>query len=155
MKCCRTTRLTDAEVPRSSARLATDFKIVTPTTQVVRGVARAAPVYFYRFSRVSLTNRASFGGAAHTTEMPYVFDQIEVQRGQTDERDKVLSQEMAGAWVQFVKTGKPDGGDLPRWPALAAPGYEIIDFADTTKVTSAANNPVVAFFEARPPSGER
>ena len=35
-------------------------------------------------------------------------------------RPKALSEKMAGSLLQFMKTGKPNGGGLPDWPAYTS-----------------------------------
>ena len=64
----------------------------------------------YRFSRVSPSATVDMGGgAAHGTEIPYVFGHITADESQYEEVDRTLSRAMAGAWVQFAKTGNPNG----------------------------------------------
>src|SRR5687767_15203558 len=130
--------------------MASDFKIITPTTQMARGVSRVAPVYLYRFSRISPGNRATFGGAAHTIEIPYVFGLPIAESTQYEERDTTLSREVAEAWAQFIKNGDPGGAGLSEWPAYHSPDYRLIEYGDTTKVVSNIGDAAVAFFEAAP-----
>jgi para-nitrobenzyl esterase len=140
----------DAEVPKAVAQMVTDFKIATPTAQIARGVSAAAPVYAYRFSRVSPASRASFGGAAHSLEVPYVFDVLPADPALYEEKDRMLSKEMADAWVRFVKFGDPNGKGLPNWPIHRGPDYRLLEFGDTIRVDAIASNPGIAFFESRP-----
>ena len=145
----------DAEVRKAVARFVTDFKIATPTAQIARGVSTVAPVYAYRFSRVSPANRASFGGAAHTVEVAYVFDVLAPDPAQYDERDRILSKEMADAWVRFVKTGNPNGDGAPEWPAHRGPDYRVMEFGDATTVGAISDNPGIEFFDSKPAGRER
>ena len=60
----------------------------------------------YRFSRVApLSSRSTWGGAAHTSEVAYVFDNTGGDASQFEETDRTVSRAMADAWVQFDKTG--------------------------------------------------
>jgi para-nitrobenzyl esterase len=54
---------------------------------------------------------------------------------------------MAAAWVRFAKTGNPNGGALPQWPAYRAPEYRVLDFGDVVTVRSNARSPEVEFFQ--------
>jgi para-nitrobenzyl esterase len=63
--------------------------------------------------------------AFHASEIPYVFNVVP----STDPRetgyaytkgDLLLASTMSDYWINFVKTGNPNGGALTRWPA-----YEI------------------------------
>ncbi len=58
------------------------------------------------------------GGAAHGAEIPYVFGHITADESQYEEVDRTVSRAMAGAWVQFAKTGNPNGASLPRMACL-------------------------------------
>lgn len=141
---------TDADVSKAATRLTTDFKVVTPTILMARAASRFSPVYMYRFSRVSPSSRSTFGGAAHTTEILYVFDNLPADLAQAEERDHALSREMAAAWVQFAKTGNPNGPGLTRWPVYRSPDYQVLAYDDAATIDSNADSPVVDFFQSRP-----
>jgi para-nitrobenzyl esterase len=99
----------------------------------------------YRFSRVSPLNRSAWGGAGHGTEIPYVFGHVSAEG--YEEVDQTLSRAILGAWVQFAKTGNPNGASLPRWPAYRAPKYEVLEYGDEITVGSNAKNTNVEFFQ--------
>jgi para-nitrobenzyl esterase len=83
-------------------------------------VARGVPVYMYRFD----VRSPAFGGrlgAAHALELPFVWNRFDHPMAQILLGDGLLAaQALATAmhmtWVQFIKTGSPDGGGLPAWP---------------------------------------
>jgi len=105
------------------------------------------PVYYYVFGRVlpTLPGQSYKGiprnqiGALHGDEVPYVFGNLDLvasnaldgapRKGRWEAVDYSLSRTMLGYWVNFVKTGNPDGPDLPKWPR-----YE-----------ESANNPLMRF----------
>lgn len=140
----------DSDVPKAATRLTSDFKVVTPTILMARAASSGGPVYMYRFSRVSPSSRSTFGGAAHTTEIPYVFDNLPEDPAQAEASDHALSQEMAAAWVQFAKTGDPNGPGLSHWPIYHSPDYQLLEFGDAKAVGSNAGSPAVEFFQSRP-----
>jgi carboxylesterase type B len=133
----------DADAAPAQLRFFGDFRVVTPTTLTARTVAKASPVYMYQFSRVSPVSRVK--GAMHTGEVPYVFG-LTTDTSRFDDDDSRLSEAMAGAWVQFAKTGNPNGGRLPQWPTYGSPGYRMMVFGDQIGVSSNATTPVVDFF---------
>ena len=49
----------------------------------------------YRFSRVAPSSRSAWGGAAHTSEVPYVFDNTSGDASQFEEIDRTVSGAMA------------------------------------------------------------
>jgi para-nitrobenzyl esterase len=100
----------------------------------------------YRFSRVAPSSRSAWGGAAHTSEVAYVFDNTTGDASQFDEIDRTVSRAMADAWVQFAKTGNPNGAGLPQWPAYRSPDYRLLDFGDQVTVRSNANASQGDFF---------
>ncbi len=49
-------------------------------------------------------------------------------------RPRKLSEKMSGALLQFMKTGNPNGGDLPEWPAFTADNGETMVLNDVCEV---------------------
>jgi para-nitrobenzyl esterase len=70
--------------------------------------------YLYFFSRVPPSDTQTLG-AFHAAEIPFVFGSYEPILGQSDD-DKVLAELMQNYWVNFAKTGNPNGEGLPGWP---------------------------------------
>ena len=138
---------TDAEVSVAAPLLDGESRLVAPTVLTARAVSKVSNVYMYRFSRVAPSSRAAWGGAAHTSEVAYVFDNTSGDASQFEEIDRTVSGAMAAAWVRFAKTGNPNGGGLPQWPAYRSPDYRLLDFSDTATVRSNARSPEIEFFQ--------
>ena len=92
-------------------------------------------VYVYRFTRkVPGTGAYADNGAFHTGEVPYAFNNIAyIVRswrpwGETDHR---LAEIMSSCWVNFVKSGDPNGPGLPIWPRYGKENRQIMDLGDT------------------------
>jgi para-nitrobenzyl esterase len=136
---------TDAEVSVAAPRLFGESRLIALTVLAARAAAKVSDVYMYRFSRVAPSSRTAWGGAAHTSEVPYVFDNTG-DASQFDEIDRTVSRAMADAWVQFAKTGNPNGGGLSQWPAYRSPDYRVLDFADAATVRSNAHGSEIEFF---------
>jgi para-nitrobenzyl esterase len=90
------------------------------------------PVWEYRFSYVAQSLQAKMPGAPHATEIPFVFDTVKARYG-TDltPADEHIAQQTNQYWVNFAKTGDPNGAGLPQWPAYHAANDEIMDFTET------------------------
>ena len=138
---------TDAEVSVAAPLLDGESRYVAPTALTARAASRVSDVYMYRFSRVAPSSRSAWGGAAHTSEVAYVFDNTSGDASQFDEIDRTVSGAMAAAWVQFAKTGNPNGGGLPQWPAYRSPDYQLLDFGDAVTVRSNARSSEIQFFQ--------
>ena len=138
---------TDAQVLVAAALLDGESRLVAPTVLTARAASRVSDVYMYRFSRVAPSSRAAWGGAAHTSEVAYVFDNTDGDASQFEEIDRTVSGAMAAAWVRFAKTGNPNGGDSPQWPAYRSPDYRLLDFGDAVTVRSNARSPESEFFQ--------
>lgn len=91
------------------------------------------PVYYYVFGRVlpPTPGQAYKGipreqiGAFHGDEVPYVFGNLDLvtgaldmapRKGRWEATDYSLSKTMLRYWANFVKTGNPNGSELPDWP---------------------------------------
>ena len=97
-----------------------------------RFAGRGMPTYAYRFSYVA----SSVGGtnAYHATDIPFFFDTQAIKYGAaTTPRDNHMGDIMSGYLVNFVKTGDPNGADLPQWPRYRADAGKQMDFATSGK----------------------
>lgn len=138
---------TDADVSLAAPLLDGESRYIAPTVMTARAASKVGEVYMYRFSRVAPSSRSAWGGAAHTSEVAYVFDNTSGDASQFDEIDRTVAGAMATAWVQFAKTGNPNGGGLPQWPAYRSPDYRLLDFGDAVTVGSNARSPQIEFFQ--------
>jgi para-nitrobenzyl esterase len=77
-----------------------------------------APVYMYRFDWESPVLDGLIK-AAHTYEIPFVFDNAQLCSGMTggDVDAVALAARMSSAWIAFARTGNPNTPGLPDWPA--------------------------------------
>ncbi len=76
--------------------------------------AQGKPAYIYSFARVPPSPKQTLG-AFHAAEIPFIFDTHEEILGFT-QQDAALTQLMQNYWVNFAKTGNPNGPALPDWP---------------------------------------
>ena len=100
-------QLFDTEVDYSSDSV---FIRASRELALASALAGQQDTYLYVFARNS---RDPSQRAAHFMEVPYVFGTLPER---APGEDKELSQLMNDYWVQFAKTGTPNGQGLPVWP---------------------------------------
>lgn len=95
--------------------------------------------YFFEHLRPSENARRTPDGAAqllapHSAEIAYVFGNLDSGGDATDFAwepfDYELSAAMGRYWVNFARTGDPNGDDLPRWTPMTPESPEVMNFRD-------------------------
>ncbi|UUW08689.1 carboxylesterase family protein [Flavobacterium plurextorum] len=97
-----------------------------------RFTAKSAPAYLYLFSYVPASMQQWMKyGASHASEIPYVFDNL-VDRNNIvfTPQDKKVAKIMNAYWVNFAKTGNPNGKSLAQWPVYDAKKNEVFEFRE-------------------------
>jgi para-nitrobenzyl esterase len=68
-------------------------------------------------------------GAPHGGEIGYVFDTLPLGRGGAPTpEDQAVTRIVQSYWVNFAKTGDPNGPGLPAWPRHDPGKDQIFDF---------------------------
>lgn len=115
--------LRDAVFGWSSERLARDF------------AAAGQPAYLYIFDHCYPAAEARDICAFHASELPFVFGQTGPESDlpinwplPAGASDEALSETMQDYWVNFARSGNPNGPELPHWPGYGTDeGYLHLD----------------------------
>ncbi len=91
----------------------------------------AEDVYRYIF-----TKENGYMGTWHSGEIIYAYDNVKNAKKsyRYDESDLALSETMSSYWVNFVKTGNPNGEGLPQWDKWSPVDNKIIEFGSTVSM---------------------
>ncbi|MCL2897315.1 carboxylesterase/lipase family protein [Brenneria tiliae] len=97
--------------------ISSDGFMVEPARFVARIWDKAGiPAWQYRFGYVADSMRDQWQGAVHASEIPYVFNTLTARYGeQVTANDRAVARQTQQYWVNFARTGRPDGADLPQW----------------------------------------
>jgi para-nitrobenzyl esterase len=79
-------------------------------------------LFRYRFDRAPKTppgwfKKGAKAGAFHSCEILYVFDNLDAFPWLVNADDQKVADSTSNYWVNFVKTGNPNGAGLPEWPS--------------------------------------
>lgn len=87
--------------------------------------------YLYYFKRVP-PGEPNYG-AFHSAEFGYALHTLKLWDRPFTDVDYKLEEAMSSYWVNFAKTGDPNGKGLPVWPAFNENNPEIIELGDEVK----------------------
>jgi len=105
------------------------------------------PAYLYYFSHHPPGPNSSRLRAFHASEIPYVFGNF-FWPFPWEDADHKLSATVSSYWVNFAKTGDPNGEGLPKWPAYSSAGDQALEINDVLTVRSGVNKAGLDFFDA-------
>jgi len=113
---------------------------------------RGNNAYVYYFTRVppSPPDRPS-RGATHVAEIPYMFNNLADGPVPWTDTDRQLADTMSSYWVNFARTGDPNGAGLPTWPAYRDASTGKAQVLGDTVATEAGSVPAAAtlkFFDS-------
>jgi para-nitrobenzyl esterase len=123
---------TDEEATQAAKDMIRDILFAWPTREwailQTRNGKNKAYVYYFDHRDSGFP-----GGATHLAELPYVFGNLDApipikSNKPAGPEDKRLSETMSSYWVNFAKTGNPNGEGLPKWPAFDQKESQVMYF---------------------------
>jgi para-nitrobenzyl esterase len=114
----------------------TDLHVAAPARWIAKLTASGAPTYLYYFSYVPPDQRGNVRGAAHASELPYVFANWEkaAARREIGEDVRAATKRVHSCWVSFVRSGKPSCEDAPEWPRYRPQDDQLMELGLTAQV---------------------
>ncbi|MBL8551249.1 MAG: carboxylesterase family protein [Hyphomonadaceae bacterium] len=85
-------------------------------------------------------------GAIHAADIPYVFGTLDPNWALTD-TDRALSNLFMSYWVNFARTGDPNGPGLPLWPAFTESDQRMMQLDDNPRAVPTPNLAQIQVFE--------
>ena len=102
--------------------IASDERYSAPVMKIAerRAALGRGPVYLYYFRWETPLDGGRLK-SPHTIEIPFVFDNVKTSRMTMDAPSApALADKVSDAWLAFARTGNPNTGKLPPWPAFDA-----------------------------------
>ncbi|HEX4852423.1 MAG TPA: carboxylesterase family protein [Puia sp.] len=112
---------TDEEAAASQIAISRDklIGISTYNWALMESNAGNHAVYVYNFNKKPSENdKFSKYGAFHTAEIPYALSNLQKVNRPWEAVDDSLSQLMSSYWINFARTGNPNGTGLASWGAF-------------------------------------
>lgn len=112
----------DGSAPLAFSAAVTDGEFACVDARITEDLARHGPVYAYEFNDRQAPGPDSLRtlpfpvGASHSFELQYLFDG-DAGAPALNPAQRALADQMIDYWSAFVRTGTPNGGGAPEWPA--------------------------------------
>jgi para-nitrobenzyl esterase len=120
-----------AQARESAAALGGDLVIINKTWAWMEAQAASggAEIFRYRFDHAPPVRPGWFGprdvagaGAFHAGDIPYTLDTLDAMPWDYGPADRACAAAASGYWLNFVRTGDPNGPGLPAWPSFRRTG---------------------------------
>ncbi|MDE1985907.1 MAG: carboxylesterase family protein [Alphaproteobacteria bacterium] len=94
-----------------------------------------APTYVYYYDHTEPGPMSAHYGAFHSSDIPYVFETLDKSPNRPfTAKDRAITKKVSAYWVNFVKTGNPNGPGLVHWPAANAKTMPVLETGDVFRV---------------------
>ena len=115
-------------------RIFGDLIIMSGSRHIANSMsAIGAPVYSFYFTYVPEARRGKQPGVAHADDIAFVMRTLETERdlmGAITDRDQEVAALISAYWVQFAKTGNPNGRGRPEWPEYDPETARVLEIGD-------------------------
>lgn len=124
-----------------------DAWFVAPTRWLAERTAAGAPTFLYHFDYVAAAQRNVGNGAAHGSEIAYIFQTLDYLEAVTGRRladeDREFARAISACWIAFAALGEPDCALVPEWPAYDAASDRLALIGRETRIVPGFRKPQV------------
>jgi para-nitrobenzyl esterase len=106
-------------------------------------------IYLYVFDRTApgAPEQVKYG-AFHSGEIAYALNTLDMWKRPWEPADRKLSGQMSGHWVNFARTGNPNGAGLPEWPAYSPADERLLKLGEAVEAIAMPYKAELDFFDA-------
>ena len=112
-------------------QVTTDSEFACQSRRVARAFSKIQrePVYRYIFTQTQENDPAlKAAGVPHTVEHAFIFP----GKYKPTEAEVMVQRQMVGYWSRMARTGNPNGGNDPQWPAATVDNDSYLEIGATT-----------------------
>jgi para-nitrobenzyl esterase len=138
--------------PRDAfAQLTTDAEFTCQSRRVAQVLSQAQkePVYRYLLNHV-LENDPELKALGSTHTVEHVFFFAWQGKYRPSDPDRAVQRHVVGYWTRMAKTGNPNGGGDPEWPAYSPENDGYLEIGATTTAKSGPAEAHCEFWDAVP-----
>jgi para-nitrobenzyl esterase len=134
-----------AESQKASAR--DQAMVSTYLWALHRAKTAKTAVFTYLFTHPQPGPTQPIYGVFHSSELPYVFDNLDKSDRPWTALDRKIADTLSAYWVNFIKSGDPNGAGLPRWPAFSPGKADTMELGATPGPRPIADPPRLDLLE--------
>ena len=125
---------TDSSAMEAWANLFTDLTFTYPQRAWARSMGPLrSDAYLYWFTWVPPIPGSEAYGSFHGSFQMYIFGDLHAFNAVPTDADRRMADVLARTWVRFARTGDPNGGELPAWPAHTRGNEAYLEFGETIR----------------------
>ena len=93
----------------------------------------------YRFTQEPPPMQGAAPGAVHGAEVQYAFHNLDLMPRGWTETDRKVEDIISTYWVNFAKTGDPNGNGLPHWSSVQEQASDVLEIAEKPHMINRPN----------------
>jgi para-nitrobenzyl esterase len=108
-----------------------------------------SPIFLYNFTHIQPGPKSARYRAFHTGEVPYLFQNLNGPNRTFTAEDQQVMKLVSGYWLNFIRTGNPNGAGLPLWPVFNTTSLQLMQIGATASPARILPQEKIELYEAR------